>query len=132
MTRAKQCTRSVPTLTYMSTSYVHPPSPPMTLPSLCLTAPCAPHPSRYHSSSIPSSDALSSQLHIGSACSVPECTCPTLPGRHPGAESPPPRLTPSHTHSPGLPAGDGAIDALHRVTKLEAKRKALKYLPRAS
>lgn len=134
MTRAKQCTRSVPTLTYMSTSCVQPPSPSRDpsfslshCPYLFLT------PSRYLSPSIPSSDALSSQLHIGSACSVSECTCPTLPGRHPGAEPPPPPHATSLSHSlllsfsPGLPAGNGAIDALHRVTKLEAKRKALKY-----
>lgn len=88
-------------------------------------------PPRCLSSSIPSSDALSSQLHIGSACSVPECTCPTLPGRHPGAKPPPPPFDPSLPRVLflflELPASVGAIDALHRVTKLEAKRKVLKY-----
>lgn len=51
----------------------------------------------------------------------------TTPRRRTAAPAPRPFiLSLSLSPSPGSPAGDGAIDALHRVTKLEAKRKALK------
>lgn len=84
------------------------------------------------SSSIPSSDALSSQLHIGSACSVSECICPTLPDDTPAPNRRPRRpLLPFSIHfAVGLVADDSAIDALHPVTKLEPRVKALKCPPK--
>lgn len=77
----------------MSTLCVHSPSPPVTLPplplfssSLLLTLSLF---LSLLSSSIPSSDALSNQLHIESACSV---HLPHSIRRHPGAEPLPPPL----------------------------------------
>ena len=70
---------SVPTLTYMSTLCVHLPSP-----SVTPQPPPPPPPpllpfarSLFHTPPSPPGDALSSQLHIRSAC-TPSCTFPTI------------------------------------------------------
>lgn len=140
MTRAKQCTRSVPTLTYMSTSYVHSPTPPVTLSSLRLAAcsPCSPLSSLSLSSSLPLFQHPLQRCTFQPIAYRVRLQCARVHLPH-STRTTPRRRTTAPPFDPSLPrvlflflelpASVGAIDALHRVTKLEAKRKALKYPP---
>ena len=135
MTRAKQCTRSVPTLTYMSTSCVQPPSPSRNpsfslshCPYLFLT------PSRYLSPQYPLQRCTFQPIAYRVRLQCRSALAPLYPDDTP-APNHRPRPTTSLSRSlslflsvsPGLPAGNGAIDALHRVMKLETERKVLEY-----